>query len=189
MTFSRWPSRRLGSHSTSLRTWPKAPTPGRSRTALLEVVWNRSQAPFSEYLAADPDQRTVVLKIHGFVDRRSDSPSDSFVITEDHYISYLTRLDLDKLLPLRILGRLKNCHLLFLGYSLSDWNLRAMLYELSSEQLSADGHLNRKWWAILRDPSRTEVESWRRRGVDLFDVPLENWVSGLSEAVGKALET
>ena len=122
-------------------------------------------SPLSEYLAADPDQRTVVLKIHGFVDRRSDSPSDSFVITEDHYISYLTRLDLDKLLPLRILGRLKNCHLLFLGYSLSDWNLRAMLYELSSEQLSADGHLNKKMVGDSKgsEPHRGSVLAPSRR--------------------------
>jgi hypothetical protein len=84
------------------------------------------------YVKADPDLRTVVLKIHGFIDRRDEPPADSFVITEDHYISYLTRLDLDALVPVRVLARLKNCHLLFLGYSLGDWNLRAMLYQLAS---------------------------------------------------------
>jgi len=29
-----------------------------------------------------------------------------------------------------VLTRLLNCHLLFLGYSLRDWNLRAILYQL-----------------------------------------------------------
>lgn len=143
--------------------------------------------PISQYLDVDPNNRTVVLKIHGFVDRHADEPRDSFVITEDHYISYLTRLDLDKLLPLKVLTRLQNCHLLFLGYSLSDWNLRAMLYQLSADQLSADRRLNRKWWAILRSPTVTEVESWRLRDVELFDLPLEEWVDGLSERLAEGL--
>jgi SIR2-like domain len=131
------------------------------------------------YAKVDPAKRTVILKIHGFIDRRDEPPADSFVITEDHYISYLTRLDLDALVPVHVLARLKNCHLLFLGYSLGDWNLRAMMYQLAADQLSADGHLSRKWWAILRDPTATEVQSWRRRGVDLFDMPLDEYVAGL----------
>ena len=53
------------------------------------------------YLELDPKKQTVILKIHGFVDRTPDPEDavDSYVITEDHYIDYLSRTDLEKLLP------------------------------------------------------------------------------------------
>lgn len=124
----------------------------------------------------DPDRRTVVLKIHGFVDRRhsGDDNEDSYVITEDHYIEYLTRMDLDDLIPVKILERLRNCHFLFLGYSLTDWNLRAILYKLWS-----DRRRDRDWWAIQVSPSELERKSWRRRGVEILDVSLDEYVRRL----------
>lgn len=133
----------------------------------------------------DPDRRPIVLKVHGFVDRGnfSDDNDDSYVITEDHYIEYLARMDLDSLIPVKVLERLRNCHFLFMGYSLADWNLRAILYKLWS-----DRRRDRDWWAIQLEPSDLERRSWRRRGVDIFDIRLDTYLEGLrarfEEAVG-----
>ncbi len=135
----------------------------------------------------DPDSRPVILKLHGFVDRESaadDENEDSYVITEDHYIEYLTRMDLENLIPVKVLERLRNCHFLFLGYSLSDWNLRAILYKLWS-----DRRRERDWWAIQLDPSELERKSWRRRGVDILDVPLDAYMAGLSARLRETLTT
>jgi hypothetical protein len=132
----------------------------------------------------DPDRRTVILKLHGFVDRGSpsDDNDDSYVITEDHYIEYLARMDLDNLIPVKVLERLRNCHFLFMGYSLRDWNLRAILYKLWT-----DRRRDRDWWAIQVDPTELERKSWRRRGVDIFDVPLDKYVEGLSRRFHESL--
>jgi hypothetical protein len=133
----------------------------------------------------DPDRRPIVLKLHGFVDRGNfgDDNDDSYVITEDHYIEYLARMDLDNLIPVKVLERLRNCHFLFMGYSLTDWNLRAILYKLWS-----DRRRDRDWWAIQLNPADLERRSWRRRGVDIFDIRLDTYLEGLSsrfeEAVG-----
>src|SRR5262249_42113191 len=112
----------------------------------------------------DPDRRPVVLKLHGFVDRGhfGDDNDDSYVITEDHYIEYLARMDLDNLIPVKVLERLRNCHFLFLGYSLADWNLRAILFKLWS-----DRQRDRDWWAIQAGPAELERKSWGRRGVEI----------------------
>jgi SIR2-like domain len=135
-------------------------------------------------IAVDPDRRTVVLKIHGFVDRRhsGDDNEDSYVITEDHYIEYLTRMNLDDLIPVKILERLRNCHFLFLGYSLTDWNLRAILYRLWS-----DRRRDRDWWAIQVNPGELERKSWRRRGVEILDISLEEYVERLQSHFSKSL--
>jgi hypothetical protein len=131
----------------------------------------------------NPDVRTVVLKLHGFVDRGSpsDANDDSYVITEDHYIEYLARMDLDNLIPVKVLERLRNCHFLFLGYSLSDWNLRALLHNLWQDRRWA-------WWAIQLNPGLLERSSWRHRGVDIFDMPLNEYLDALRGRFGETLD-
>lgn len=128
------------------------------------------------YLAVDPDRQTVLLKMHGFVCRR-DATEDSYVITEDHYIEYLTRTDLTKLLPKPVMARLLNCHLLFLGYSLRDWNFRAILHQIYLNRL----HDN-DWWAVLLNPSRLERRSWDKRHVALIPMALEDYIPALELA-------
>jgi SIR2-like domain len=151
------------------------------------------------YMAVDPDRQTVVLKMHGFV-CREDASDDSYVITEDHYIEYLTRTDLTRLLPKPVMARLLNCHLLFLGYSLRDWNLRAIFHRIWQEE-----RLGWKSWAIRRpldplppelaaDPAAPELHRqreleceleesfWDERGVDIFDVDLARYTDALKQA-------
>jgi hypothetical protein len=137
--------------------------------------------PPESYLKVDPDRQTVVLKMHGFVCRR-DPREDSYVITEDHYIEYLTRTDLTKLLPPPVMGRLLDCQLLFLGYSLRDWNFRAILAQIYRNRL----HDN-DWWAIRLDPDRLERKSWEKRNVELINVALEQYIPGLESAFNDEL--
>ncbi len=129
-----------------------------------------------DYTKVDPDKRTVVLKLHGFV-CRDNARRDSYVITEDHYIEYLTRTDLKALLPPAVVGRLLDCHLLFLGYSLRDWNLRAILYRLSLDRL----HDN-DWWGVQLNPDPVELKSWQNRSVQIFNTSLEHYLDGLVAA-------
>ena len=44
------------------------------------------------------EKRSIILKIHGAIDRQN-SGRDSFVITDDNYIDYLTRADISSLVP------------------------------------------------------------------------------------------
>jgi len=130
----------------------------------------------NEYRGLSLDRRAVILKLHGAVDRVGDQ--DSFVITEDHYIDYLTRTDITNLIPVTLVARLKRCHFLFLGYSLRDWNLRVILHRIWGEQ-----KLGWKSWAIQREPDTVERKFWRSRDVDIFDVSLTQYVAALKERV------
>lgn len=131
-----------------------------------------------DYSDANPADRTVILKLHGFVDRKQNG-NDSFVITEDDYIKYLGRSRLQSLLPTHLLSRLKESHLLFLGYSLSDWNLRAIMYQLRQEQL-----LDLTWWSVNRGSSELERRCWQNsvRRVEILNMPLEEYLSSLSDS-------
>jgi class 3 adenylate cyclase len=129
----------------------------------------------NEYRGLSLDQRSVILKMHGAVDRH-DSLWDSFVITEDHYINYLTRTDISSLLPVTLAAKLRKSHFLFLGYSLRDWNLRVILHRIWGEQ-----KLTYKSWAILEKMELMEKDFWRSREVDVLNVPLDEYVAVLEQ--------
>jgi hypothetical protein len=127
----------------------------------------------NKYVGLRLDQRTVIAKIHGAVDRIHGA--DSFVITEDHYIDYITRADVSSLFPVKLAAKLQRSHFLFLGYSLRDWNFRVMLYRLWGEQ---EGK-NFKSWAIQADPDPIDRAAWDERGVDILPVRVENFVTAV----------
>jgi hypothetical protein len=116
----------------------------------------------------------VVYKMHGTVDR-SEPSRDQYVIAEDDYIDFLTRMTQDKAIPAPIAEAFTSCHFLFLGYSLRDWNLRVVLNRINKtvgDDLQS--------WAIQRRPTVLERRFWRRRGVDVFDVDLSEFVEKLA---------
>jgi hypothetical protein len=71
---------------------------------------------------------------------------------------------------------------LFLGYSLRDWNLRVVLNRMEKDYRRS-GELTS--WAIQYKPSALERKFWEKRGVEVFDIPLDQFVVGLRGANGK----
>jgi len=124
--------------------------------------------------------RPVILKIHGAVDR-SNPDWDSYVITEDHYIDYLTRTEISNLMPKPLVTALQKSHFLFLGYSLRDWNLRVILHRVWGEQ-----KLSFKSWAVQLNSQLLDQGFWRKRDVEIFNIPLEEYITTLSDRI-KAL--
>lgn len=133
----------------------------------------------NEYDAISLEDRTVIVKIHGMVDR-ADRENDSYVITEDHYIEYLTRTELANLLPVKLVAKLKDrrTQFLFLGYSLRDWNLRAILHRLWGAH-----PIRNKSWSVQFRPDQLESKGWSKREVEIFDMPLATYIAALHEAV------
>lgn len=118
---------------------------------------------------------TVILKIHGAIDRRNPD-GDSYVITEDDYIDYLTRTDIATLIPSKLLAKLRRSAFLFMGYGLRDWNLRVILYRIWGEQ-----QLEYHSWAIQRGPNSVDTKFWSSRNVEILDKPLKEYVAELRQ--------
>jgi DNA-binding SARP family transcriptional activator len=127
------------------------------------------------YIDLSLERRTVILKVHGQVDRSIDREWESFVVTEDDYIDYLAQADVASVVPVGLAAKLRRSHFLFLGYTMADWNLRVILNRLWGDQ-----PLSYRSWAVQPQPLALEREFWRRRDVDVFELPLETYVEGLS---------
>jgi hypothetical protein len=138
----------------------------------------------NEYAELNPDEQTVILKIHGAVVRAdSEGEGDSYVITEDHYIDYLTHTEIQDLVPIRLGQRLCKSHFLFLGYSMSDWNLRVLLHRIWLKQT-----LTYQPWAIQQGPSELDRKFWERRKVEIYDLSLEEYIPALEAALAELLD-
>jgi hypothetical protein len=132
----------------------------------------------NSYKDVDPAERTVIVKIHGAVQRNGGTyEHDNYVITEDDYINYLMQTDISALLPPSVIAKLRLSSFLFLGYSMSDWNLRVILRRLWNEQtLSANS------WAIQLRPDPVEQKFWAMHNVEIKDIELGEYVRRLREA-------
>lgn len=120
--------------------------------------------------------RPVVLKVHGTINR-SDPDRETFVITEDQYIQYLSEEPMEKLLPPRLLQKMREKHhLLFLGYSLRDWNFRVFL-----RRLKRSPSKRFRSWAVLLGADEVEAKFWEQNGVDIVNVDLRTYVDALQK--------
>ena len=127
----------------------------------------------NSYAELSPDRRTVVLKIHGQVDTSPDRDVESFVVSEDDYIDYLASTDIANVVPVTVAARLRRSHFLFLGYALAGWSFRVFLH-----RVWRDERVRYRSWAVHPASTALEREFWRQRGIDVLDVPLEEYLEG-----------
>jgi hypothetical protein len=105
---------------------------------------------------------------------------ESYVITEDDYIDYLSRSPIESLVPSQLLDKLRESHFLFLGYPVRNWNLRVFL-----QRVWGDQRLGARSWAIASQPEVVEKRFWNDHGVELFDVPLATYCEELGGRVSR----
>jgi hypothetical protein len=127
----------------------------------------------SNQLDIDDIGRTnLIYKMHGSV-LPDASKWDSFVITEEDYVRFLSRMA--NAVPAAFREYFSSRAFLFLGYGLKDWNMRVLLKEVNVSEITS--------WAILQGPSLLERKLWERRGVDIFDLSLEEFTARMRAAM------
>lgn len=144
------------------------------------IIWleHGSKPPVeisSNKLDIDLQAVTVIYKMHGAVDRH-DPNRDQYVITEDDYIDFLVRMTKNKAIPAIFAEPFQSSHFLFLGYSLRDWNLRVILNRIQNELRRPSDITS---WGIQYKPSLMERKFWQKRGVEVYDLLLNDFVEEL----------
>jgi DNA-binding SARP family transcriptional activator len=127
-------------------------------------------------------ERPVILKVHGGVDPRPERDRESFVVSEDDYIGYLAQSDLANVVPVTLAAKLRRSHLLFISYPVVEWSLRVFLH-----RVFGDEPISYRSWAVLPGAHPIQHEFWRRRGVDLYDIPLDDFVGGLERRLAEVV--
>jgi len=136
-------------------------------------------------LDIDLGQSTVVYKMHGSVGSADSDKWDNFVVTEDDYTDFLSQMSGgNSAIPAIFGAHFRERNFLFLGYSLSDWNLRVVLNNLSRDLKREGRGGDFAAWAIQRDPSPFERKLWGRRDVEIFDLEIDEFVAQLRDNAG-----
>lgn len=147
---------------------------------------------------------TVIYKMHGTVvrpwlkgqttppDEEDERPyrDDSYVITEEDYIDFIHRMTMQAAVPTQFMDFFSMRQFLFLGYGLRDWNLRVVLKNLNSvlkiqetnKRMGDEDEEADPSWAIQYQPSPLERKLWERRGVDIYNKDLDEFVDELRKA-------
>jgi DNA-binding SARP family transcriptional activator len=122
--------------------------------------------------------RTLIVRLNGGTDELSGRVRDTYVVSEDDYIDYLSQSDVSALLPVGLAARLRRSHLLFVGYEVDDWSPRVFLRRLWAEE-----RISYKSWAVAETPNRVTAEQWRQLGVDILDVTADDSLEELHRRV------
>ena len=114
-------------------------------------------------LYIDLETTTVIYKMHGTVDR-AQRKWDSYVITEEDYVDFLSRMTGQTAVPALFMRHFRTRHFLFLGYGLGDWNFRVVLKNLTGAASAGPASTeddeeqeDLRWWAIQFRPSVLET--------------------------------
>ena len=111
------------------------------------------------------ERRTVLLRLRGTADPSPERIWESLVVTEDDHIDFPGPGELEAAIPVTLAARLRRSHLLFLGYDLTDWNLRLVVNRLR-------GGIGAPYvsWAVREAPSKLELAFWRHLDVQAVEL-------------------
>lgn len=145
-----------------------------------EVWWQTSGSnePIvipSNRLDINLSERSVIYKLTGSFNR-SNEEFDSYAITEDDYIDMFGNLLQGQGVPPLFLRHIRSRPLLFLGIGLENWYMRALL-----RALRGDSSSNSRSWAILYRPSAYTARLWESKGVQVYDMSVEEFVRNIRE--------
>jgi hypothetical protein len=134
---------------------------------------------------------TIIYKMHGSIDRQTRQ-WDSFVITEEDYVDFLSRMTGQSAIPARFMLHFRKRRFLFIGYGMRDWNLRVMFRNLKTalshseiepgkEPATSISEDELRSWAIQSKPSELEQMLWRARKVNIYDMEIDNFIAKMRE--------
>jgi len=115
----------------------------------------------------------VIFKMHGSISRE-DEKHDSYLITEEDYVDFLGKAG-GKYLPPYIHDLLAGKKLLFLGYSLEDWNVRVIVRKLLRSLPPND----RRFYAIVKGRSERAQDIWHAHDLNIYSMNLLEFVQKL----------
>jgi hypothetical protein len=150
------------------------------------VMWwahgaSEPRTPTPGELDVDLETTTVIFKIHGAVLPGTDE-WDSFVITEEDHVELLARVAAKSAIPSVFGAHVHDRSLLFVGFSLQDWNLRLVMRSLAryfARRMAANEDDEIPSWAIDDQLSELEIKLWRRRGVMPHQLPIAEFIDKL----------
>jgi len=126
-----------------------------------------------------PRHIAVLYKMHGCLNKDLSERDDGLVISDTDYVDFISNIQ--TIIPSHVGSLLGTKHLLFLGYSFSDWNVRS-LYE---KIIMRTAKSNRRDYAVTRSLSRFEEVYFTKRDIIIVLTDLKSFINGIRNDLAK----
>jgi hypothetical protein len=124
--------------------------------------------------------RSLIYKVHGTVPLPPGTGDGQYVISEEDYTHFLGIMGHYEMVPNAVQAKIvasgnrrtRRNALLFLGYSIRDWNMRVLLDGLKIGQYKAGQEIH---YAVMKDCGQEERELLLTRKIEVLDCDLEDF--------------
>lgn len=121
----------------------------------------------------------VIYKIHGCLHPRLQKSDDGIVLSDDDYVNHIRQMSTSNgVTPSEVTSGLVGRKLLFLGYSLSDWNVRSIFAQIRSERGTKD-----RDYAVTLASGAFEELFFSKNDVTIYQTDLNAFASGIRTAM------
>jgi hypothetical protein len=117
----------------------------------------------------------VVYKIHGDIGPQLEFADEGVVISDNDYVDYVSQMGRkDGVIPAHVSELMREKPFWFLGYSLSDWNVRS-IYETLKARSNPDGKPSNDY-SVMKSVGKFEELFFEKNNITIFEVALNEFV-------------
>jgi len=120
----------------------------------------------------------VIYKIHGCLYQGIEYKDEGVVISDNDYVDYISQMSRnDGIIPLHVSELMREKPFWFLGYSLSDWNVRS-IYEAVKGKSNPDKK-EIKDFSVMYSVGKFEELFFEKNNITIFQASLNEFVDGI----------
>ncbi|MCP4400563.1 MAG: hypothetical protein GY801_25090, partial [bacterium] len=151
---------------------------------------DEAEIGLSDELSIDLEEWWVFYKIQGSFDLFTKGLGgkeelDSIVISEEDYVTFLSRLgDQHRTVPTLFSRLFQQRMFLFLGYRMTDWNFRTVVHVLRKEEKIR----KIKGYAVRHSAAGFERQYWESKNVQIIEMQVSEFVKDLAGEMGISVQ-
>ena len=147
----------------------------KDRDVLRNRYWNKLYP--SGFVLSKAQSLVILYKIHGCLHPDLTFEDEGLVISDNDYVDYVTQMSKIGIIPATVSELMRDKPLWFLGYSLSDWNVRS-IYETVKQKSDPD-RKNIKDYSVMYSVGDFEKLFFEKNNITIFQASLNDFVDGI----------
>jgi hypothetical protein len=148
----------------------------REREALKNRYWNKLYP--GNFTLIKSESLVIIYKIHGCLSSELGFANEGVVISDNDYVDYVSQMARkDGVIPVHVTELMREKSFWFLGYSLSDWNVRSIY-----ETVKAKSNPERKTikdFSVMYSVGDFEKLFFEKNDITIFQASLNDFVDGI----------
>lgn len=131
-----------------------------------------------DFTFSTKESLVAIYKIHGCLSPEVQFADDGVVISDNDYVDYVSQMSRkDGVIPVYVTELMRQKSLWFLGYSLSDWNVRS-IYETVKSKTDPDRKAI-KDYSVMYSVGDFESLFFEKNNITIFQASLNDFVDGI----------